>query len=811
MAYLKHFVATLAFFFVLFNYSFAQEKARVLNLMTGFPIELVEVHTADLQRASVTDKDGFFDLKPFLPQDTLYFRHAAFTTFALSKGELSDKSFLVFLTPQVFLLNEFVVTAPSIRQNTEDLPNKVNFIDAKQVSASTFLNGADILSSTGNVVIQKTQGGGGSPILRGFEANKVLLVVDGIRMNNAIYRSGHLQNAITVDPAVLEQVDVIFGPTSIAYGSDALGGVIHYKTKSPKLGSGDATILSGGGYSQYSTATSSFKQHINLNVGTERFGSFTAATFSKYGETTAGKWRNSNVEDNYALVQHYAERQGNQDIMVVNKTPEEQKPTGFSQVDFLQKFKYVVSPTLDLETNFQYSTSTDVDRLDKLMGYSDGELKYAENGYGPQGRLLGAVSAWYKKPTKWFTNVKTIVAYQRIDEDRFSRKFNKDKKLWQREDLNIFSWNTDFVKIINEVNKLNYGLEVTHNQATSEAEYIDITTNISTAAQTRYPDGGSKTWNYAAFATYKWLIQPGYVLNAGVRYSYSLLHSDFTKDYQVDLPVKEVNIRDGAPTANLGMVISPSNRWRLNLIASSGFRTPNIDDYGKVRAKSGDVTVPNDELKSEFAYNLEATFEFNLTDELSISTTAFQTWVKDAIVRQPYSINGANSLFYDGEEYRIVTNLNAEEAVVKGISATLAGKWEWGEFSTLKLRSTINYTHGENITNNEPLGHIPPIFGRTSLYFADDKWTFGISSFYNGDKWIEDMSPYGEDNDDFSSEQYGGYPSWWTLNASGSYRVADFLRVQLAIDNIFDAHYRPFASPVAAPGRNFVGSLYFEF
>ncbi|NJN34367.1 MAG: TonB-dependent receptor plug domain-containing protein [Saprospiraceae bacterium] len=71
--------------------------------------------------------------------------------------------------------------------------------------------------------------------MRGFEASRVLLVVDGVRMNNLIYRSGHLQNAITVDQNMLDRVEVLFGTASTVYGSDALGGVVHFFTKKPLL------------------------------------------------------------------------------------------------------------------------------------------------------------------------------------------------------------------------------------------------------------------------------------------------------------------------------------------------------------------------------------------------------------------------------------------------------------------------------------------------------------------------------------------------------------------------------------------------
>lgn len=79
--------------------------------------------------------------------------------------------------------------------------------------------------------------------MRGFEANKVLLVIDGVRMNNAIYRGGHLQDVMTIDPNMLERTEVIFGPSSTMYGSDALGGVMNFYTKNAQFSSDDKLLV----------------------------------------------------------------------------------------------------------------------------------------------------------------------------------------------------------------------------------------------------------------------------------------------------------------------------------------------------------------------------------------------------------------------------------------------------------------------------------------------------------------------------------------------------------------------------------------
>ena len=171
-------------------------------------------------------------------------------------------------------------------------PNRIEKIDAINIFQDAPTSSADILQKSGAVAVQMSQSGGGSPIIRGFEANRVLLVVDGVRLNNAIYRSGHLQNSISISPLMLENVDIIFGPSSVKYGSDALGGVVHYHTQSPQSGQAwKANLLQrystiNNGINLYydhswSKGKWSFLQGINLN----RFGNLKMGEQRYHGYT----------------------------------------------------------------------------------------------------------------------------------------------------------------------------------------------------------------------------------------------------------------------------------------------------------------------------------------------------------------------------------------------------------------------------------------------------------------------------------------------------------------------------------------------
>jgi hemoglobin/transferrin/lactoferrin receptor protein len=706
----------------------------------------------------------------------------------------------VSLSRKLILIDEFVISASKYKENKKELPYMIDIINEKELSKNTSENAADVLLTTGNLAIQKTQGGGGSPILRGFEANKILLVVDGVRMNNAIYRSGHLQNAITIDNSILERVEIIYGPTSLIYGSDALGGVIHYYTRDPKLADvSKKTTFDAHASSQYSSANSGKTEHLDFNLGGKFVASLTSISYKDFGDIRMGKNKNP-FYGNYGELPDYVIRINGVDSTVANNDHFLQKNTGYKQIDFLQKIKYSPSQYYDWILNIQYSRSSEIDRLDLLNDYdSDGlNMTYAKNYYGPQNRFFSSLKSIVKKDKSLFSNITTCIAYQRIDEDRYTRKFRRNDLMAQKEDVHVLTFNQDYLKLLQKGQKLNYGLEITYNRALSTAYYEDITDKSISPAPTRYPDGGSSAWSAASYLSYKWTPNKKYLFASGLRYQYADYHSDFIGGI---LPYKDISISNPALTGSISLVYYPQPGWQINTVASTGFRSPNIDDYGKVRAKDGEVTVPNPELSPEYSYNFEVGLIKTIEGYIKLSATAYYTLLTNAIVRTGYSLNGEDSLLYDGDKYRMITNSNSNNAFIRGLSFGLVSDIN----QNLLIRGSLNLTEGKDLTANEPLAHIPPVFGRASVSYLIKRFSCEAYMDYNGWKHISDFSPFGEDNE--SEGTIYGFPSWYTVNLKTSYTIHDGIRMQLAVENIFDTLYKTFASGVAAPGRNFIFSI----
>jgi hemoglobin/transferrin/lactoferrin receptor protein len=753
----------------------------------------VALFNRDKSVGVISDAFGKADLGSFADNDSIFMQHSSYEICGFTRHELVFGSGRVYLERRNIMMEEFVVSAVKGKEKKEDSPHMIDVLGPEQLETTAYQTSADILLESGNVVVQKSQGGGGSPILRGFEANKILLVVDGVRMNNAIYRSGHLQNSITIDNSILDRVEILFGPSSIIYGSDALGGVIHYHTRNPVY-----NAVQGSVYGQYSTANHGKIIHGDFNIGKKKIANTTSLTLSDFGDIHSGNNRKTDWGD-WGKVKHYASRMGDIDSTVANPRTHIQKNTGYRQLDLLSKTVYSPSALLDLFLNLQLSTSSRIDRFDQLNDYEGYDMKYAEWYYGPQNRFLSSLQAVYKKHNPMFTNMTATLAFQKIDEDRITRKFRVNDKLFQEEDVFVYSATIDFTRLMEKGNRLLYGLEINHNDVRSSARYENIISGNISEAITRYPEGGSHTNALSAYGNYKMLVNPWVILNLGLRYHYGMLRSAFTDS---NLPFTEININNGALTGSASAVFSPQQTWKYKFIFATGFRNPNVDDYGKVRAKGDFVTVPNENLEPEYTYNLEVGVGKTLPGIASISGAVWLTYLNNAIVRASHTLNGSDSLLYDGHYYRIITNANASLATIQGISLNIDSDLPGSFF----FRGSFNYLRGRDITNGVPLAHIPPVFGRFSAGYLYRK--FGTEAYvaYSGRKYWSKLSPYGEDNEDEAIADFG-YPAWSTLNLRTQFRISEHYMVQFEIQNILDRFYKAFASGVGAPGRNLIFTL----
>jgi hemoglobin/transferrin/lactoferrin receptor protein len=790
-----------------FSYGFAQTITLLSDKNKG--VKEAFIYSNEHPRGAISDQKGKVDISEFGENEILTIQHVQFDNLRIKKSEIKNDTIL--LKQKANSLPTVYYDYP-LRYNVseKDEAGQIEKIDREIIRLENPATSADMLQNTGSILVQKSQGAGGSPIIRGFEANKLLLVIDGVRMNNAIYRSGHLQNAITIDNGALDHTEIIFGPSSSLYGSDALGGVIHFHTRDPNISGEDTLYFEGGTNLRFNSNNRSVTGHFDFSFGRKKWGYLSSISANKFGDIIMGTNRSFHNDSAFGLHPELVVQVESGDTVVTNLQPSVQAFSGYTQFDILQKFVYESNAHLKYTLNFQYSTSSIVNRYDKLTEYRNGTLRYAEWYYGPQKRLFGQFKADFSKSpnnpkNKMFHSGVFSLAYQKTDEDRISRQFQSDSREVKEEDVHVFSLNTDFNRIFTKNRILFYGLEVQHNLVYSSAYQKNIQSSLESNAQTRYPHL-SNYLSSGAYLEYKQKFKNNSMLTAGTRFSFIAANSKFEDTTFLSLPFDEVNLLAAAPSANIGYVLNPDSLSQLKFLATTGFRAPNIDDYGKVFEKSGNTVVPNNELKPEYATGLDFTFSRTFgKDFLTIGGSAYATYLFNAMVQRDFTLNGQDSIYYQGDMTKIQAIVNTDNAIIYGTSVYL----KMNLTAQLKFHYSHNFTKGIDLAADTPFEHIPPQFGKIAFTYAGEKVNTALYTFYNFRKKLSDYAP-GGDNIELSPSQAGTSP-WWTLNYRFGYNFYQDLTVQLAVENILDMQYRQFASGISAPGRNFMLSLKADF
>ena len=781
--------------------SFAQ-TVQVTDKTNMQPLFNIAIYSNNPKMSVTTNAQGQADLSSFKDADTIWFSNIGYIIKTYSYNELSTLNFNISLSEKSFSLDEIVVSASRFEEKRKDVSQPIQVIKSKELAFMNQQTMADVMQNSGNVLVQKSQLGGGSPIIRGFETNKVLMVVDGVVMNNAIYRGGHIQNIITLDNTMMDKVEIVFGPGSVVYGSDALGGVMHFYTKNPILSDNSGMKVKANAFNRFSTAYSEKTGHVDFSLGWKKLAALTSITYSDLGDLMQGNNRNPFYGD-WGKKAFYVERINGKDSMIVNNNPNLQKQSGYKQYDILQKILYKQSDKVSHVLNLQYSTSTDVPFYSRLRQLSGAKPKYAEWYYGPQKRLFGAYSLNLNNDKGIYDHARIILAYQNIKESRNDRRFNKNIRNSRIEKLDIFSLNADFDKKI-ERNEIRYGIQGTYNKVNSTALMEDIVADTTGKLDTRYPDGGSTMQTIAGYFTHTFEINKKLILNDGIRLSNVRLNSTFKDTTFFPFPFREVTQKNTALNGNIGLVCMPGADWRFTLLGSSGFRAPNVDDLSKVfESVPGSVVVPNPKLNPEYTYNADLGISKTIKKKVTIGTTGFYTVYKNAITNQPGTFNGQDSIVYSGQLSRVTMSVNAAEAYIYGIN----GYFSSDVSDNFSISSTINYTYGriKTDTTDYPLDHIAPFFGKTSFNLKLKKFRGEFFVMYNGWKRLKDYNLSGEDN--FSEATANGTPAWITLNLRSAYQFNRYLQLQIALENILDQNYRVFASGISAPGRNFIITL----
>lgn len=784
----------------------AAQIVTVIDNESQAPLEHVIIISDKKSTTVITNTEGQADITAMKDATVVEFVLLGYESLRKSYTEIADQSFVIELTRGGISLDQIVVAASKWSQESRDVPVKITSLTQRDITLQNPQTAADLLGSSGEVFIQKSQQGGGSPMIRGFSTNRLLYVVDGVRMNTAIFRSGNLQNVISLDPFATEKAEVLFGPGSVIYGSDAIGGVMSFTTLTPKLSLQDNTFVKGSAIARYSSANKEQTAHFDVNVGWKKWALLTSISTNDFGDLRMGSFG----PEEY-LRPFYVQRQDSVDRVITNHDPQLQVPTGYTQMNLMQKVLFSPNEKWNFQYGFHYSATSSYSRYDRHIRYRNGLPRYGEWEYGPQIWMMNNLRINHNDHNDVYDQMLLNAAFQNFQESRIDRNINDPQRHIREEEVDAFSLNLDFVKSVGESNKLYYGVEGVWDDVTSTGIDENISTGISIDGPARYPQA---TWNsYAAYVNYLMHLNDKMALQGGVRYNVFDLQAEFDATFY-PFPYTTASISNGALTGSLGLTFHPSHDLILSANISTGFRSPNVDDAGKVfDSEPGAVIIPNPDLKAEYAYNAEVGAAKVFGKNVKVDLTGYYTRLDNALVRRKFTLNGQDSIIYDGELSQVQAIQNAAVATVYGLQAGVEIKLPSG----FGVSSDFNYQVGEEELDDgttSPSRHAAPFFGITRLSYTEEKVNLTLYVQYSGEKEYEDLPleergkteiyAVDENGDPFS-------PGWVTLNFKAMVLIEKHLSITAGVENITDRRYRPYSSGVVAAGRNVILSAKFTF
>ena len=719
-------------------------------------------------------------------------------------------------TADIESFEEILLSSQRFQQKRKETPRQIEVVSAKRLSELQPATFGDALINTGQVFVQKSQMGGGSPVLRGFEASRVLMVIDGVRMNNATYRAGHLQDIITIDPFILDRMEVNFGAGSTLYGSDALGGVLYFKTKDATLGEfsvkPSATV-------RYQSASNSVIGNVGLKVQSAKVGLLLSATRSQFGDLRSGS-KNYSDWDTFGLLPKYVTQMNGRDTMLVNDDPQLQKGTGYSQTDLFAKI-FTKTGNVEHMVNLQKSMSDIIPRYDRMSQFNNGKPVYGRWDYAPQNREYISYTA---KAGSEDHHTRLTLAQQRIEVGRVTRNFDEVMERIQRDAVRMRTVNLDRHDQLSASFTLNSGVEMVWNAVKSVGINKNISTLAETATKARYSDSGATTQMHSVFAQgiYK-MAKTGTVIQGGVRVSKYSLEALFSKANPWKLPYQSISFATTTPSYDMGLTQQLKKGLLLKASVNQAYRNPNVDDMAKVfDSKPGaKLLVPSADLKAERSTTVDLGVLWRKDRSFAIEAGVFSSAVKNLLLDQPGTLNGEDSLMYDGRLTPVYQLKNVALGEISGMYLNAKVRLVKELWFSGSLTQTQGIYRLNDAAAEQPLDHIPPVYGQASLRWNGKGWFAEAQCLFNGMKKAEDYSSSGEDNQELQpigladingdGKADGFNPAWQCWNIRGGYQHRSGLTATLAIENVLDLHYRYFASGMSAAGRSVNVSLAYSF
>lgn len=657
------------------------------------------------------------------------------------------------------LLDVLQVTTTRREMSSLEVSPGVTVVTATELARHVPVTAVDHLHGEPGTYVQQTTPGQGVPIIRGLKGSEVLHLVDGFRLNNAIFRNAPNQYVALVDPWNLERVEAVRGPVSALYGGDTMGGVVQFFSRSPSFGS--AEWQARGSFSaQAASANSQLSTQVEGEIGNERHVLHGGATWQDVDNLRVG---------------------GGDELPY----------TAFSAYGAHMKVTSMPSPEHTLIAQAQFMKQPDTPRYDALVpGFGQTQPDSSELFFKPQERHFGQVRWIFDRPMLLADTVDLQIGYQRIVDDRTSRDFESPNRELEENSSTLGGAVGHFSRRAGEHHFLTYGFEVYHDTVDSTRERIDIVSGAISARPGRFPDGSTMEW-VGVYVADEWQLHERYLLTAGARYTaYDIELTPMINDIGVHMDPEDLS-------GNLGLVFRATKDVSFVANLGRGFRPPNVFDLGTFGARGNRFSIPNPTLEPESVVTYDAGAKFageSLRAELMVFRSDYEDKITQVLTGE-----------IDPSGRLIVQSQNATRLTLKGFEAGAL----WQITRSASVHGTATWTWGEEEFEAQtyPADRIPPLFGKlVGRYQAGSRWTLESSVYWAGEQ--DRLSPRDEVDPRINPQ---GTAAWATLGVRAAWMPSETVHVAFGVDNIFDRRYREHGSGFDAPGRNGFVTLQLRF
>jgi hemoglobin/transferrin/lactoferrin receptor protein len=649
-------------------------------------------------------------------------------------------------------LDAVVVVGRRVEAALNDRPEAISVMNMRQLKSLSPMNMPDAMSAMPGVFMQKTNQGGGSPFVRGLTGYHTLILVDGVRLNNAIFRSGPNQYLNTVDPLMIRQIEVLRGPGSVQYGTEAIGGTILLRSKNPQF-SEDGFKLNSEVYGKWMSNNMEKTGRAQLHLSTRKFAVIAGFTRKDFGNIVAGG------------------ELGKLDY------------TSYDEYSADVKAGVKLSPHQTLSLAWQHHKQNEVQLYHKLI-----RGDYSTYEFDPQKRDLIYLRHEITRNNSIFSGFRSTLSMHQSDETRKKQRTGSED-LYTEHDL-VRSYGFILECLTN--NDGNWtgvtGYEIYYDRVSSSTVKTDLVSGTDSTFRGLYPNN---SWisNMSLFTLHT-LSLGSLELNGGLRYNHFVL--GLTDDLFGDLTIKP-----DALVGSLGASYRVFRNTDISLSIHNAFRAPNINDVSSFGIADFRYEVPNFDLSPEKSLNKELGIKTSQR-RISGSVYLYHNSLTDLMTNVRTTFQGQDSI----DDVKVYTRENVGSAYIRGIE----GELQLRPLRYLSINSYLIYTYGQNVTRNEPLRRIPPLNGRLGVNFHHVKNLEILTEWQFAAK--QDRLSSGDIDDSRIPE--GGTPAWNVFNLRFSYRI-NGLTANTGLLNLFNEAYRTHGSGVECTGRSVYVSLLFNF